>query len=445
MAAETAAREQQLRELFVQLPRVEQALREALEMRRAWLWKQLVIGVIAAVVVFAATRLTWTVLPVLAVFAIITAIRYATQIVPLVNEARERLARLHSQIETADQAKNAAHNDELQFEFDMIHHRTALRVLRATHDAAKEALDAVRSRVVELDALASSFAAPSIASTQLSVSVVDDEEVDAWYARTTDDRKPFAREFPIRRAESRRLPIDGMRQRIASHAATAFADFRKLTLATAASTLANDVKLAQRLKRFADVSAPLIELREDDLQAQRSMQCDCTLWLDADDATWTAQLQRRFPESHVRPAPDALSLHVITRALHYPGYVLGAIDYYRAQYEAASHPEQADVADLMPVEVVYGARVHAAYEQVLLARALDIAIVRDGETHLAAAQRLAAPESAADREQLDNALVPRMEITPDVTRELRSLRRSAPLTPLDRNVLDGLLRKYATP
>jgi hypothetical protein len=36
-----------------------------------------------------------------------------------------------------------------------------------------------------------------------------------------------------------------------------------------------------------------------------------------------------------------------------------------------------------------------------------------------------------------------MEITPDVTRELRSLRRSAPLTPLDRNVLDGLLRKYA--
>ena len=35
-------------------------------------------------------------------------------------------------------------------------------------------------------------------------------------------------------------------------------------------------------------------------------------------------------------------------------------------------------------------------------------------------------------------------MTGDVTRELRSLRQSAALTPLDRNVLDGLLRKYAT-
>ncbi|PYQ31745.1 MAG: hypothetical protein DMF56_01150 [Acidobacteria bacterium] len=444
LSAETIAREQRLRELFAQLPQAEQALREALETRRAWLWKQLLFGVVGAVAVFAA-RLTWAVLPVLAIFAVVTAIRYVTQIVPLVREARERLARLRSQIETADQSKDAAHNDELQFEYDMIHHRTALRVLRAAHDAARETLDAARARRADLEGLAASFVAPSLASRQLSLSVIDDVEVDAWYARTIDDRKPFAREFPIRRAESRRLPMDELRQRVTSHASIAFADFRKLTLAKAASSLANESKLAQRLKRLADASAPLIELREDDLQAQRSMQSDCTLWLDTDDATWTAQLQRRFPESHVRPASDALSVHVITRALHYPGYILGAIDYYRAQYESASPRDANDVADLIPVKIVFGARVHAAYEQVLLAHALGIAIARDGETHLATAQRLAEPDSSADREQLDDALVPRLEITPDVTRELRSLRKSVPLTPLDRNVLDGLLRKYATP
>ena len=94
---------------------------------------------------------------------------------------------------------------------------------------------------------------------------------------------------------------------------------------------------------------------------------------------------------------------------------------------------------------MFGARVHAAYEQVLLARALGI--VSDGllgDTHLAAAQKLAAPESAADREQLENALVPRLEMTGDGSHELRTLRQSAGLTPLDRNVLDGLLKKYAT-
>jgi hypothetical protein len=463
VAAETVAREQELRELFVQLPRAEQSLREALETRRSWLWQQLFLAIGGVVAMVAAgfvlrVRVTSAVLFALVLFAIVTGIRYATRIVPLVRDARERLARLRSQIETADQMKNAAHNAELQLEYDVMHRRTALRVLRAIHDAAKEMLDAVRARREALEALADSFVPPSLASGLLSLSVIEDEELDAWYARTLDDRKPFAREFPIRRSESRRLGMDEMRRRISSHAATAFADLRKLTLAAAASSLVIDAKLAHRLKRLGDMSAPLIELRDDDLQAQRSMQRDCTLWLESEDAKWIAQLQRRFPESHLRPAPDALSVHVITRVLHYPGYVLGSIDYYRAQYESASNPESADVADLIPAEVAFGARVHAAYEQVLLARALGIvsvsdgklmvsdAIVNDGvlgETHLAAAQLLADPESAATRERLDDALVPRMEMARDVSRELRSLRQTATLTPLDRNVLDGLLRKYA--
>jgi hypothetical protein len=459
LAAETATREQQLRELFVQLPRAEQALREALETRRSWLWQQLFIAIAGVAAIYAigfvtGVQLTWAVLPALALFAIVTGIRYVTQIVPLVGGARERLARLRSLIETADEAKNAAHNDELQFEYDLTHRRTALRVLRGTHDAAKEMLDALRAQRDALVALASSFAPPSISSGRLSLSVVDDEEVDAWYTRTIDDRKPFAREFPILRSESRRLAIEEIRQRVASYASTAFAGFRKLTLATAATSLADEAKLAQRLKRLGDVSAPLIELREDDLQAQRSMQRDCTLWLEANDATWTAQLQRRFPEAQVKPAPDALSVHVVTRVLHYPGYILGQIDHYRAQYETAPNPDYAEVADLLPAELLVGTAVRTAYEQLLLARALGIVSLRDGQlavsdanlgdTHLAAAQLLAAPESTVYREQLEAALVPRLETGGDVTGELRTLRRSTPLTPLDRNVLDGLLKKYET-
>jgi hypothetical protein len=450
LAAETEAREQELRELFVQRPRAEQALREALERRRSWLWQQLIFAVIGVAAIYALgfllhVQLTWAALSALGVFAVVTGIRYVTQIMPLVRDARERLARLRSQIETADQAKNIAHNAELQLEYDVAHRRTALRVLRAMHDADKHLLDALRARREELAALAESFVRPSLASGPLSLSVIDDDDVDAWYTRTVEDRKPFAREFPIRRSEARRLSIDELRRRIASHAATAFTGLYALTLAMAASSLADEAKLVQRLKRLADVSGPLIELREDDLQAQRSVQRDCTLWLDSEDATWLAQLQRRFPEANVRSAPDVLSVHAITRVLHYPGYILGPIDYYRAQYESASNPEHAGVADLIPAEVVFGARVHAAYEQVLLARALGI--VKDGElgdTHLAAAQKLAAPEGAASREQLDNAIVPRLEMTADVTRELRLLRQSATLTPVDRTVLDGLLRKYAT-
>lgn len=461
LAAETEGKEQELRELFVQLPRAEQALREALETRRAWLRTQLCIaagGVAAMYVVpflFGVLRpnferITWAAAAGLALFALFTGFRYVTRIAPLVAEARERLARVRERIAATDQAKNAAHNAELQFEYDVTHGRTALRVLRATRDAAAEALQSLRARRRELEELAASFVPLSLPGGRLAHTVVDDADVDAWYERTADDRKPFVRELPVSRSESRRIPMEEVRRRMLAHASAACAAFGKLTLAGAASTLADPAKLAQRLRRLADTSAPLVELRDDDLEAQRSIQRDCTLWLDSADAPWTAQLQRRFPEAQVRSANDALSVHVVTRVLHYPGYVLGQIEYYRAQYESVANADAAGVADLLPAELVVGASVRAAYEQLLLGRALGVVVMRRGrlalsdtvlgDSHLAAAQLLA--ERTAVRDLLDGALVPRLEITADVSGELRSLRESAPLTPLDRNVLDGLLRKY---
>ena len=362
LAAETQAKEQELRELFVQLPRAEQALREALEMRRSWLWTQLWIAAGGVAAIYAIPllfgvlrpnleRITWAAFAAVVVFAAFTAFRCATQIAPLVRDARERLARVRTQIETTDQAKNAAHNAELQFEHDITHRRTALRVLRATRDAAAEALEALRARRRELEELAASFVPPSISTGRIAHSAIDDAELDAWYERTAEDRRSFVRELPLARSESRRLALDDLRQRVLSHASTAFAGFRRLTLAGAASSLADAAKLAQRLKRLVDTSSPLVELREDDLQAQRSIQRDSTMWLAAEDAAWLTQLQRRFPEAQVKPAPDALSVHVVTRVLHYPGYVLGQIDYYRAQYEAVPNPDAPDVADLLPMEL----------------------------------------------------------------------------------------------
>ncbi len=46
--------------------------------------------------------------------------------------------------------------------------------------------------------------------------------------------------------------IDETRQRMAAHARSAFTGFRKLTLATAASSLADAAKLEQRMQRFGE-------------------------------------------------------------------------------------------------------------------------------------------------------------------------------------------------
>ena len=461
LSAETEAKEQELRELFVRLPRAEQAFREALAMRRAWLRQQVLIAVSGVAAMYAIpfgfgllgehfARITMMVLWTVVLFAIVTAFRYFTKIVPVVREARERLARLREQIEATDRAKNAAHDAELQFEYDVAHRRATIRVLREIHDATKTALIALRARRHEIEELAASLGSPSLASSGLTLTIVGDAEVDAWYGRTAEHRKPFVREFPIARSESRHLSIEELRRRIAEYAATAFGDFRKLTLATAASTLAVEPELAQRMRRFADTCAPRIEVRDDDLPAQKSMQRDCTLWVDTNDAPWIAQLQRRFPEAHLRPAADALSVHAVTRLLHYPGYLIGQIEYYRAQYEASSAPECVEVPDLLPAELIVGARVRDAYEQLLLARALGIVTARGdqlfvseallGDSNLAAAQTLAA--DGRPRELLDDALIPRLELTSDVPRELRVLRQSMSLTPLDRNVLDRLMKRY---
>jgi hypothetical protein len=465
LSAETEAREQEMRELFAQLPRAEQALREALETRRSWLWQQLLVAVAAVAMVYAVpfafgrlagnvTRVTSVAGMVLGLIALFSGIRYLTQIAPLVRAARARLAEIRSRIGFADEAKNTAHDAELQFEYDVMHRRTTLRVLRLIHDAARNRLDALRARREELAALAASFVPLSIKPRGLSFPVIDDAEVDAYYERTAEDRKPFVREFPISRSASRTLALEELRERLSAYASTAFTAFRGLTLATAAASLTSESRLAQQLKRFLGGSAPLAEVRDDDLQANGAMQRDCTLWIDSSDAMWLAQLQRCFPDAHVKPAADPLRVHAVTRVLHYPGYVLGQIEYYRAQYEAAVTPECADTADLVPPELFLGPEVRAAYEQVLLARAFVLVTPRAdgqlamddatlGSSHLDAARLLASPQSATSREQLEAALAARLEIAADVAGELRSLRQSEPLTPLDRKMLDGLLKKYA--
>lgn len=465
LASETQAKEQELRELFGERPRAEHALREALETRRSWMWRQVAWAAAIVALIYAAPYafgllganlkgVTWTAIIALTLFAIVAFARYVNEVAPVVREARERVERIRAQIEATDKAKNSAHNDELQFEHDVAQRRSSLSVLRRTRDAAKERLDALRNRMRDLEELAAGYAQPSIAWSGLSVSIIDDGDVDAWYERTTADRKPHVREIPITRSAARHLPLDDVRSRVAAHASTAFGELRELTLARAPSLLGQEAKLAQRMKRFADISAPLLDLRDDDLPAQQAIQRDVTIWCDPSDGPWTAQLQRRFPDAQIKAAPDALRVHVLTRALHFPGYVLGQIDFYRARYEASQSPEFADVPDLVPGDLLLTGPLRAAYEQVLLGRALGVIELREdgtlmsngsplGETHLAAAQHLGSAGAAAARERLRDALTPRLAIARDVERDLRRLAETTPLTPLDKGIIGALVKRYA--
>jgi hypothetical protein len=151
----------------------------------------------------------------------------------------------------------------------------------------------------------------------LAISIVDESEVDAWYERTADDRKPFVRDFPISRSEPRHIGLDDLRDRVATYASSAFASFRALTIATAATSVTTSANLARRLKRLADLSAPLIELRDDDFDAQKAIQRDATLWADENDALWLRQLRERFTEAQVKtsPRPVARACHDAHAAL----------------------------------------------------------------------------------------------------------------------------------
>ncbi|HUR79315.1 MAG TPA: hypothetical protein VM733_01020 [Thermoanaerobaculia bacterium] len=436
LSAETEAREQQLRELFAQKPRAEESLRDALELRRTFLW-QCVIGFVIAAALTWWKRWFGAALTAGALWALF---RYLTLIAPAVRMARETLQSLVEHIDVADKSKNSAHNDELQFEYDVAHRRTTLSVLGRTREAAKATLDAVRSRFAELQAL--SFERASIAPRELVVNVIDDADVDAWYERTADDRKPLLRDFPISRSRSRHLSADDLRRDLDAYAATAFDAFRHFTIGQGAA-LANESDLARRLKRFVDTAAPLIDLRSDDLPAQQAMQRDTTLWIDNDDARFAALLHRRIPDAHVRPAADPLRVHAVSRVLHYPAYVLGQIDYYRSQYDPAQHPQSANAPDLIPLT----AAVRDAYEQVLLGLAVGVIRLREdgqlvsndvalGNTHLAAAEHLAG--AAALRRELETALEPRLRITADLDHDLQQVATSA----FDREVASAIAARY---
>jgi hypothetical protein len=462
LAEETLGKEQQLRELFAEKPRAGQALAEALEARRAFLWRQLwwtVAGVAALYVVPFMFHPRFVNIGTIhrlvafgiSVFAVVTFARYSTTIAPLLRTARENLLRIQEHITVVDKGRNAAHNDELQFEYDVAHRRATLSVLRRTRELAKHTLDALRTRFQELEELAASFTPASIEAHALAIPILDDADVDGWYERTADDRKPLFRELPISRSQSRQLSIDELRRRTAAYAATAFDGFRKLTIAEGVQLAS---ALPQRLKRFSEYSAPLIELRGDDLQAQQAMQRDTTLWIDSADAAFVSSIQRRLPDAHTRPATDPLRIHALSRVLHYPAYTLGQFEYYRAQYDPAQFPESATAPDLLPTELILTGPLRIAYEQVLLGRAVGVIRVCDGhlhrastdlvlgDSHLAAAQHLASSEGAILLREVEQEIAPKLTITENVERDLRQLALTA-RTPLDEDVLERLLRRYS--
>jgi hypothetical protein len=452
LAAESETKEQQLRELFAQKPRAEHTLREALEARRAWLWRRLTWAAAGVTAIYGIAyafdllrpnlrQVTWSAVVFLVAFAAFAAFKYATSVAPGVRDAREALGRLIAQIDATDKAKNAAYNDQLQFEHDMAQRRATFGVLRRLREAAKETVDTLRARREELRQLAAATVTSPLTAGGLTISIVDESEVDAWYERTTDDRKPLARDFPISRSASRHMALGELRERAASYASSAFASFRALTVATAAASVTTGANLARRLRRLFDLAAPLIELRDDDVPAQQAMQRDATLWADESDARWLRQLQERLPEAQVKASADALRVHVMTRVLHFPAYVIGQLDYMRMQYEA-TNPAADSFPDLLPPNLAISGVVRSAYEQVLLCHALGIDMANLGDTHLAAAKRLAAADAAALRRTISDALAPRLSAAGDVARDLRTLSDGNTLTQLERAILETLVRRY---
>ena len=495
LAEMTRAGEQHLRDLVEQRPKVEQTLADVREERRAYIWRSISLAVLGVAATYGIpfalgrllevpllhelavwggahlARVTWAVLIGVSLYGIYATLGYLTAIAPRLRQAEENLQRINAQIDAADKAKNNAHNEELQFEFDVAHRRTTLSVLAQTRIAARKMLDALRSRRKELEELSQSLLArsqaASVTAAGTSVAIIDDGDVDAWYERTADDRKLLVTRFYedcCTRATSSHRSSTELQQLVESYARGGFEEIRKVTLAqivAGSPRLASDADITRRLKRLSESSAPLVELRDDDLKAQQCMQRDTTLWIHPADTQFVGLVQRRLVQAHAKPSHDPLRVQVLTRVLHYPAYVLGQIEYYRAQYDPAQDPATANVPDLQPTDLALTGAVRAAYEQVLLGRAIGIIRLREdgqlghtpasvsdevvlGDSHLAVAQRLAQSDATVLREQLEDAIAPRLSAGREVERDLRRfLDTATPLSPFDRDVVGALIHRYA--
>lgn len=485
LAGATAEQQERLRSLFAEKPNAERAWHDALEVRDQFV-KRHVLRVLFALVSVVAVpaigylvnipglretavwllanrgRAVLAIVIALVVYGLYAAVRYVSDVAPALDKALEWLRRLKA--ETTPEALSRAVNAQLQFEYDVAHRRTVVSVLKRTRDVARKILEEMRVRSKEIEALAARFAAvrqsAPIASAGLSVSIIDDGDVDRFYDQTADDRKPVFSQFSARcltRSASRKLPVAELETRIASYAGDAFESFRNLTLAQIACgavRMVDDAAIAQRLKRLAEFSAPLVEVRDDDVVAQQAMQQDTTLWLDDSNSAFVGLVRKWMPNGEIKPARDPLRIHALSRVLHFPAYVVGQIEYYRAQYDPAAHLDSADAPDLLPPELVLTPPVRAAYEQILLGRAVGVIRLRDdgqfsrasddmvlGDSHLQVAERLAASDSAALRRDLELEIEPRLGLVQDVERGLRALLADR-ATSFDRNVIGSLLRRY---
>lgn len=489
LAKMTEEREDALRALWAERPKAEMAWHEAILERNRFLKQHAlrVVFVLAAIFIIPSIgrlldiplllniyqwgvdhidRVAIAVGGGLLLYGIYVLIRYLADVAPAITKARNWLERLDR--DTNVVALNEAHNEQLRFEYEVAQRRTTINVLNRTRVAARKILGELRARTKDMFALAGQFSdrqqAASITAGGLSVSIIDDDDVDRWYERTKGDRAPALRDFFVScmtRSGSRHVSMDELQNRIGEYASRACELFRQVTLAqvvTGRESIATEAEIAHRLKLLADFSAPLIEVRDDDIPSQQSTQRGTTLWLDENNAPLVAMLRKRFPHGQIRAPRDDLRLHVLSRLLYFPAYVIGQIEYYRAQYDATRHLESADVPDLLPTEVVLSGAMREAYEQILLARAMGSIRIRDdgqlgrtigdvalGDTNLAAARRLASSESAPLRMELEAETETWLERREDVEQGLRGLLTTIdPLTTFDRNIIGALIRRYGT-
>jgi hypothetical protein len=490
LAKETASQEGSLRELFAERPQAVASLREALRLKKAFLDKHIKLrpGAFLAIVIallilgkamnFAPANafLAWlgsdllrTALIVLAMAAIYGAViwlKYVAEIAATVREAREWNQRLEREIPAARDRIQAAHAEELQFEYDVSLRETKVKVLRRLQQEAKKQLENLRRRMQELEALRREFsiahAAATIQGSDVNIPIVVDAEVDGYYVQTAGERETAVRDFlraGLKRSAARVQPIGAVRQRVESYAAEAFASLRQSTLSqvlTGSPRIASDAELTRRLIRFADFGSPLIELGEVDTPAEDAMQRDTTFWIDRDEGPVSGLLRNRFGMAEIKAGGDALNAYVISRALHFPAYVMGQIWYYRAQYMAAPDPQTAALPDLMPMEYVLTGAVRAAYERLFIADVLGVVQKRAdgkltmgsqpdpiGESYEAAAHRLASADGELLRGEMERAIGPRFAVNDSMVASLRALHDRRDLTALDKQVIDGLVRQFS--
>lgn len=305
------------------------------------------------------------------------------------NKIRHRLVKIHKQIKQLESSLKAnavelrrSYNQQLKLEYDLYVQKLRVEALNNLITTVKQKTVTLRQSLADFSGIYNKLVREHQQSTSKfsdnRLAVLTDSDIDIYYQN-------FLEKFPINkfhndvisRSQSWKIAVEEFENKLIFFARQQFERLRNLSvvqvLKQSAVITQNTANI--RTNQLYDSANLLLRIQDIDANLNPTSQKETTLWVYGEDKEEMLETYSRLSRNLTALIiEDKNRLCVLTRSLGFPAYFLSQIEFYRDCYERTQNQqiELDQIPDLIPDEIGFNQEIKLAYQNLLLAIALNL-------------------------------------------------------------------------